>query len=503
MRIPNILRVGMVCVSVFMGCDDETSQAPKSLDDFAKQLENAQEALQKVAAPVAEAPVAAAPVAAAPVAAVVGTISVKVNEKKDNGKPWDAFKGLPDIAICVTPSGGSETCYNGKGEKLKPKCKNSLTCSFSGFDFSAGKASIRIVDVDKMANDPIGDGVCGSGETCVLGAASVTLSGGIKSAIAAKGAARGSLAPAQANVKSAGALKPAAVPAGQPVVKKAPPKPKTKLEIVTEQAKELPMGSIGATLGHEYWFLESKKNACPDSDDNYSSYYGVPDVKDEFERNELNSKKKTLKKEVTDSIFTIPVSDIQVGKYDFKKNQRTLNIRSNIYTFTGVSKGECECEWDPDERMTMCEMCDWEPDPIGEKKTSDALSIKVPISPEIAKELGSSSEVYDIQVLARVKSVVRHNKCVKSCLWGVCGNDNIGAGAKLKGSLVAVVIEAGGKVIYENWHEKIKVDMPEPAEAKPEKPTQKKPMKKGKKMRKGKKGKKMKKGKKGKKKKKK
>jgi len=100
------------------------------------------------------------------------TVSVKIQQKKANGKAWDAFGGGPDIAICVkTPKG--KKCYpdgNDTMEILEPQCRDAFTCVFTGVYIEA-PYEITVVDVDLAANDMAGTGAC-SGK-CTIGLAEV------------------------------------------------------------------------------------------------------------------------------------------------------------------------------------------------------------------------------------------------------------------------------------------------------------------------------------------
>ena len=42
------------------------------------------------------------------------SVSVVVNEKKPNGKAWDALGGKPDLALCYEVA-GTKTCIPGRG----------------------------------------------------------------------------------------------------------------------------------------------------------------------------------------------------------------------------------------------------------------------------------------------------------------------------------------------------------------------------------------------------
>lgn len=105
------------------------------------------------------------------------TITVEVEHSKANGKPWDKFKGKPDLAICLSNSLAGTLCLP-EGDRidnvLSSQCPNSYQCKFSvqapdqTFKFS-------VVDVDTALNDPIGIGHCGMGQTCQVGQAVVSI----------------------------------------------------------------------------------------------------------------------------------------------------------------------------------------------------------------------------------------------------------------------------------------------------------------------------------------
>ena len=100
------------------------------------------------------------------------TVTVKLQEKKANGKAWDAFGGGPDVAICVkTPKG--KKCYpdgNDTMEILEPQCRDAFTCTFTDVYIEA-PYEITVVDVDLAANDMAGTGPCDG--KCTLGLAEV------------------------------------------------------------------------------------------------------------------------------------------------------------------------------------------------------------------------------------------------------------------------------------------------------------------------------------------
>jgi hypothetical protein len=113
--------------------------------------------------------------AAASANMVSATVFVTVNERKPNGKAWDAFGGQPDIALCVS-GGGSTQCYPGGGSVIgvmDPKCRDSLRCTFSGVKVPKGTFSLTVVDVDLAVNDTVGQASCKKGSSCTAGSATI------------------------------------------------------------------------------------------------------------------------------------------------------------------------------------------------------------------------------------------------------------------------------------------------------------------------------------------
>lgn len=79
-----------------------------------------------------------------------------------------------------------------------------------------------------------------------------------------------------------------------------------------------------------------------------------------------------------------------------------------------------------------------------------------PLDAAVAERIGDSESAYLVEVIVRVTGVHRHKRCIRSCLFGVCGSDDIGAGWKAKGKTVAVRVKVEGKTVYEKIHEKQK-----------------------------------------------
>ena len=107
------------------------------------------------------------------------TVTVHADPTKANGRPWDAFHGLPDIALCWTV--GEEMECNPGGHNLEsiesPRCRDTLDCVFRGVPVRPGTRFL-VVDVDFVVNDFIGEGACAVGGTCRMGQATVRVDGG-------------------------------------------------------------------------------------------------------------------------------------------------------------------------------------------------------------------------------------------------------------------------------------------------------------------------------------
>jgi hypothetical protein len=223
--------------------------------------------------------------------------------------------------------------------------------------------------------------------------------------------------------------------AAAPAAPAPPPLPETPFDALLAQAKtDLDPG--------DFWYLERSRNLCPDKDDDESDKVGLPPGSNEFQRHANESKRAGLKAKVSETIYKLDLGDISHGKYDFKRNVRKLFIRSDDYTFTGTARADCEDGY-----------CDWEMTPLGPRPTRDALKLDLAVDPTLAESLGDDEDVYTITILARVTGLHRHTRCVRSCLFGVCGSDNHGAGLMAKGKLVAVRVDAKGKRLYEKLHE--------------------------------------------------
>ncbi|MEE2785890.1 MAG: hypothetical protein VX589_01025 [Myxococcota bacterium] len=106
------------------------------------------------------------------------SVTIKVADKKANGKKWDMVGAKPDIGLCVTVN-GKDTCFS-KGKPAakvkKPTCKNAEVCTFENVPIAGSKIKFRIVDVDVGKQDLIGEGECSTAKsTCTVGLAEVTI----------------------------------------------------------------------------------------------------------------------------------------------------------------------------------------------------------------------------------------------------------------------------------------------------------------------------------------
>ena len=408
--------VCLMIVSLFLGCEAPTAPTAPATPPVSE-----------------ESPTTNPPPEAKPSQPTM-VLEVSLPKLKENGKHWDAMKGAPDIAVCIEVK-GEATCY--PGEKTpkrltKPKCKDSFSCVFTGIPVPNSDFLLTVIDVDAMSNDQADSGLCSLDTTrCDLkrGTASIRLPGKAQRA-----------KPSEAK-KPAVAEKPAE--AEEPVEAEEPPEPPPEANPFDELLSRANKNLEGYGIGDEYWFLESKRNPCPDRDDDESDFIGLAPGDNEFQRQRNGQKRAELKANVSKDLYRVPIEDIWLGTYDFKKNKRRLFARAENYTFSGTAKTDCDSMG-----------CDWELEPLGPKPTKDALKLDIPIGPELAEQLGDSEDAYTVTVLARVTGLYRHTRCVRSCLFGVCGSDNIGAGVKLKGKLVGVRVEAQGKRLYEKVHEK-------------------------------------------------
>ncbi len=106
---------------------------------------------------------------------VSATVSVTVNDRKPNGKAWDAFGGQPDLSLCVSGGGGTH-CYpagDGVIEVMDPQCRDSFRCTFRGVKVPKGSFTLTVVDVDLAANDTVGVATCRKGGSCSGGSAQI------------------------------------------------------------------------------------------------------------------------------------------------------------------------------------------------------------------------------------------------------------------------------------------------------------------------------------------
>ena len=93
------------------------------------------------------------------------TVRVEVQPTKPGGKPWDAFGGAPDLALCVRTELG-QRCYpdgHSPSQILRPVCRDALSCSFEVTVPRQGSCRLVVVDVDVMVNDVVGEAPCSEG----------------------------------------------------------------------------------------------------------------------------------------------------------------------------------------------------------------------------------------------------------------------------------------------------------------------------------------------------
>lgn len=107
-------------------------------------------------------------------------LKVTVEPSKAGGKPWDGGSALPDIAACFTIDEKTVCVPGGKApERVKTAlCADALSCAFKLDARRGAQVQVRLVDVDAMANDPIGRCVLVAGQSGAecSGAVSVSVS---------------------------------------------------------------------------------------------------------------------------------------------------------------------------------------------------------------------------------------------------------------------------------------------------------------------------------------
>lgn len=101
-------------------------------------------------------------------------VTVKVQQTKPNGKPWDSAKfdgkvtySAPDIASIIN-------------YQHMPRCQDAFSCTYRRLNLTGTTATISILDKDLLMDDTIGFGICKlpvtrRAVTCRVGYASVKL----------------------------------------------------------------------------------------------------------------------------------------------------------------------------------------------------------------------------------------------------------------------------------------------------------------------------------------
>lgn len=103
------------------------------------------------------------------------TFSVSVSPMDKEGGKWDRHDsdGHPDICLCIESDLGKR-CYP-EDRLLSSKCPDTYKCTFSNIPIPATKFTVRVVDVDALNNETIGQATCDWNETCTVGQAKVKI----------------------------------------------------------------------------------------------------------------------------------------------------------------------------------------------------------------------------------------------------------------------------------------------------------------------------------------
>lgn len=99
------------------------------------------------------------------------TVSVEVETQNPQGAPWDVGGEAPDVALCVVSVSGTR-CYpegGTHGNPTSPQCQDASMCAFQGVRVPPSGFVLRVIDVDLLSNDTIGEGRCGIGSRCRIG----------------------------------------------------------------------------------------------------------------------------------------------------------------------------------------------------------------------------------------------------------------------------------------------------------------------------------------------
>jgi hypothetical protein len=95
---------------------------------------------------------------------VAQQLTVQANERKYNGQVWDGAEVYgpialpantpPDLAVCVIPLRGPETCIERQdGRQVKSLCQNSYSCTFTLNVNSREPYGLLIYDIDLRYHD--------------------------------------------------------------------------------------------------------------------------------------------------------------------------------------------------------------------------------------------------------------------------------------------------------------------------------------------------------------
>jgi hypothetical protein len=100
---------------------------------------------------------------------------VTVSPMDSSGGKWDKYdgEGHPDIGLCVETELGKR-CYP-DDRLLKSQCPDTNECTFSNIAIPPTPFTVRVVDVDALNNETVGEAECDWGETCTVGQAKVKI----------------------------------------------------------------------------------------------------------------------------------------------------------------------------------------------------------------------------------------------------------------------------------------------------------------------------------------
>ncbi len=220
--------------------------------------------------------------------------------------------------------------------------------------------------------------------------------------------------------------------------------------------------AVGQSLPsvEDVWFLDKPFKGCD------GEMRAEPPGDDQFERHENESKRKSLKAANKDKTYRLKGStdwggDLQVEltKYDFKKNKQTVVLSVGGGSFTGTTKKSAlACSGDKIDKAYCLGFCMWGADYCENEHEctwKDGVhdkEMKIPLSVESAKLLSKAKVTADMTV--RVTGIVRREVCVKESyecddLDQKPEKSNAGPEDRVRLDMVSLVLRADGKVVFE------------------------------------------------------